>query len=392
EYKIQEVDYFKKQTVWDRHSPLVDFKEERYLDSKKARFVDFISWGMKQYPAQHYMIILWGHGKGWLVRDKAQVSHLSGSELADSLRQIHEEVLESKRPIDNFIADACFMQGVELATELSTYTRFTSGSAQVQSFLGLPYRTFFYELNSSFHRLGQRLKRQAEQFQKRGLPEKARAALDKWEVLKKDEPAAVANTLPYLVSASLSDSGYQGRVDKSSDGYPEGKDFFTFASVDGKVLRLQLIPQLEKLAVALKAFLFEDKEKRFERALDLQFAVPALQMFRTDLRTRELGSTLGKLKLLGKSYPGSAQARVVARAAHEAEKTLEAVVPSVYFSKRYEKYPRFRAIGFWLPESPEEYKEDLAAFQDTLFFNSNTLKAKKPAWKDLYEVLFEEEP
>ncbi|MEZ4749467.1 MAG: hypothetical protein R3B54_02215 [Bdellovibrionota bacterium] len=209
---------------------------------------------------------------------------------------------------------------------------------------------------------------------------------------KNDEPAAVASTLPYLVSASLSDTGYQGRVDKDSDGYPEGKDFFTFASVDGKALRLRLIPQLEQLATALKAFLLEDKNKRFERALDLQFAVPSLQMFRTDLRTRELGSTLGKLKLLGKSYPDSTQASIVARAAHEAEKSLQEVVPSVYFSKRYEKYPRFRAVGFWLPESPEEYKEDLPAFSDTLFFNSNSLKAKKAAWTDLYEVLFEEEP
>ncbi|MCB0404655.1 MAG: hypothetical protein KDD51_07690 [Bdellovibrionales bacterium] len=392
EYKIQTTDYFKAQTIWDRHSPLVDFKEEGYLESKKARFVDFISWGMKNYPAEHYMIILWGHGKGWLVRDKAQVSHLSGSELADSLRRIHEEVLESKRPIDNFIADACFMQGVELATELSAYARFTSGSAQVQSFLGLPYRTFFYELNSSFHRLGQRLKRQAQQFEKRGLPDKARAALAKWEILKTDEPAAVASTLPYLVSASLSDSGYQGRVDKDSDGYPEGKDFFTFASVDGKALRSQLIPRLERLAETLKAFLLEDTAKRYERALDLQFAVPSLQMFRTDLRTRELGSTLGKLKLLGKTFPDSKQARVVARAAHEAETSLEEVVPSVYFSKRYEKYPRFRAIGFWLPESPEEYKEDLDAFEDTLFFNYNSRGAKKPAWADLYDVFFEEEP
>ncbi|MEZ4749466.1 MAG: clostripain-related cysteine peptidase [Bdellovibrionota bacterium] len=188
EYKIQSMDYFKAQTIWDRQSPLVDFKEEGYLDSKKARFIDYISWGMKNYPAEHYMIILWGHGKGWLVRDKAQVSHLSGSELANSLRRIHEEVLESKRPIDNFIADACFMQGIELATELSAYTRFTSGSAQVQSFLGLPYRTFFYELNSSFHRLGQRLKRQAQQFEKKGRPDKAKAALATWEILKTTNP------------------------------------------------------------------------------------------------------------------------------------------------------------------------------------------------------------
>lgn len=30
---------------------------------------DFLIWGIKKYPAQHYMLILWGHGSGWLDED-----------------------------------------------------------------------------------------------------------------------------------------------------------------------------------------------------------------------------------------------------------------------------------------------------------------------------------
>ena len=26
---------------------------------------DFVSWGIKSYPAQHYMLVLWNHGAGW---------------------------------------------------------------------------------------------------------------------------------------------------------------------------------------------------------------------------------------------------------------------------------------------------------------------------------------
>jgi hypothetical protein len=32
---------------------------------------DFIKWGMKEYPAQHTMLVLWGHGRGWENQDNA---------------------------------------------------------------------------------------------------------------------------------------------------------------------------------------------------------------------------------------------------------------------------------------------------------------------------------
>jgi Clostripain family len=34
-------------------------------------FTDFIKWGMKEYPAQHTMLVLWGHGRGWENQDNA---------------------------------------------------------------------------------------------------------------------------------------------------------------------------------------------------------------------------------------------------------------------------------------------------------------------------------
>ena len=32
---------------------------------------DFIKWGMKEYPAQNTMLVLWGHGRGWENQDNA---------------------------------------------------------------------------------------------------------------------------------------------------------------------------------------------------------------------------------------------------------------------------------------------------------------------------------
>ena len=26
---------------------------------------DFIQWGIKDYPADHYLLVLWNHGSGW---------------------------------------------------------------------------------------------------------------------------------------------------------------------------------------------------------------------------------------------------------------------------------------------------------------------------------------
>lgn len=50
--------------------------------------------------------------------------------------------------VDVYASDACLMQMLEVSYELSDSARFIVGSAQVQNFLGLPYRRIMYELNT----------------------------------------------------------------------------------------------------------------------------------------------------------------------------------------------------------------------------------------------------
>jgi hypothetical protein len=52
------------------------------------------------------------------------------------------------RPIDILAADACLMQMLEVANELSDQAEYIVGSAHLQNPFGLPYRTLFHDLNT----------------------------------------------------------------------------------------------------------------------------------------------------------------------------------------------------------------------------------------------------
>lgn len=399
-------DFRGKQSVRDRESPIVEIKPEGFLSSKAKRFVDFVDWGMKRYPAEHYLVVLWGHGQGWLVQhDKDSALHLSGQELADSLQQIYLKTLEGKRPIDNFVADACFMQGVELATTLSPYARFISGSAQVQDFMGLPYRTFFYEMNSSYPRITRRLKRDLEEAKEQKLPERVRRLETALERIKgtdttaADEPLAVAYMLPDLMAASLDEKGLQGRVDTGAEAYKKGIDFFTYASVDSTALRQKLVPALDALATRIVTFVKAAKDKKSlqDRKDYFYFNVPKLQLFESKLQTRELGSANGFLKEdIAKKFPVD-EARRIARQAHAGLddkpgvlRALEEAVPAFRFAERYEKFPHFRSMGFWLPYTSAEYQAEIAMFEKSLFFRFNPGTEKSSAWREMFRLIYEE--
>jgi len=84
-------------------------------DPKTLR--DFIEWGVKKYPAQHYMLIVSDHGAGWegAVEDK---SHKGWMDLPDIKKAIAgaEETTGEKLDVLGF--DACLMAQAEAAYEL----------------------------------------------------------------------------------------------------------------------------------------------------------------------------------------------------------------------------------------------------------------------------------
>lgn len=145
---------------------------------------DFVIYGMQHYPADHFALVIWNHGAGWLdvdhyasVRDIEDSSHRAHPALFRStLQQLTEG--EATRPIafddtskdfldtqglhqafsavqgitgrklDIIGMDACLMAMVEGARELAVHADYFVASQEVEPIDGWPYALILQGLNA----------------------------------------------------------------------------------------------------------------------------------------------------------------------------------------------------------------------------------------------------
>lgn len=113
--------------------------------------VDFVTWGMRTYPADHYMVILWNHGSGWdkdseklpvikgISYDDTSRSHISTNQLADAVDQITSN---TGNRIDILGFDACLMSMFEVIDSLAGMVDYVVGSEHTEPGDGYPYDDF----------------------------------------------------------------------------------------------------------------------------------------------------------------------------------------------------------------------------------------------------------
>ena len=122
--------------------------------------VDFVTWGVQNYPADHYVLILSDHGMGW-PGGWSDPSHRrsggGGIPLVDRLgNQLYlmelSRALEQARSaagIDRFELigmDACLMAQLEVMTALQPYAHYAVASEEVEPAIGWAYASFLAEL------------------------------------------------------------------------------------------------------------------------------------------------------------------------------------------------------------------------------------------------------
>src|SRR5204863_591509 len=92
---------------------------------------NFVLWGEDQYPADHYALVIWNHGAGWLPT-KAAGNKLSVPPRAVSIDDSTNNEIETwqlpqamvvqaqgaRHPLDILIFDASLMQMAEVAYEV----------------------------------------------------------------------------------------------------------------------------------------------------------------------------------------------------------------------------------------------------------------------------------
>jgi hypothetical protein len=150
---------------------------------------DFIQWGTKNYPADHYLLVLWNHGQGWDDTDiyanerhrglrrlatgpirhalfhppvrnllvKADSDTIARAILLDDNAKDFLDNLEMKkvmaetakllkRKLDILGMDACLMSMAEVGYQIRDSASYTVGSEQTEPGEGWPYQTILAAL------------------------------------------------------------------------------------------------------------------------------------------------------------------------------------------------------------------------------------------------------
>lgn len=188
-------------------APVMDLGETDSGDPQTL--LNFITWARESYPAQHTMLILWGHGRSWqpeaaqkLAAEGAADGALAGADADPALgatmfrgtvEAMLAEAMEAERsicsdsgtgnaidvkelaqvlalaaeqsgqPIDILGMDACLMCNVELAYELKDCVGYIVGSEEIVPNAGWPYDRLLRQLVDKPAMLPEELARRAPQ-------------------------------------------------------------------------------------------------------------------------------------------------------------------------------------------------------------------------------------
>ena len=109
----------------------------------QSTLTDFISWGMSNYQAENYGVVLWNHGGGWnsIASDDSSSDSLTANEVSGALAGFSG--------IDLVGADACLMGMVEFADQISNSASVFVGSEQLEPGDGWSYDTILTDLTAN---------------------------------------------------------------------------------------------------------------------------------------------------------------------------------------------------------------------------------------------------
>lgn len=117
--------------------------------------VDFVKWGIQNFPAKHYFVAVWNHGSGWHFQDMmrsgsgfqindisfddASGNHITTEQLGVAMSEIKGYL---GRNVDVYGSDACLMQMIEVAGEMKDSVNYFVGSQETEPGEGWPYAPF----------------------------------------------------------------------------------------------------------------------------------------------------------------------------------------------------------------------------------------------------------
>jgi hypothetical protein len=132
-------------------------QEQRTLRSNETdtgspvTLYNFMSLCIQNFPAEHYMVVLSGHGSGtardFLLKDDSPAGSLTFSELKEAFQQLRDEL--GGQQIDILGLDTCLMSMAEVAFELKDLAKVMISSESYSPASGWPYQQIVSSLNKA---------------------------------------------------------------------------------------------------------------------------------------------------------------------------------------------------------------------------------------------------
>ncbi len=309
--------------------------------------IDFLAFGVKNYPAQHYMVIIWSHGTGYaggISPDYSSGSQLSIEQLSTALEYLQHVHLQGRK-IDIYASDACLMQSLEVIYTLRQRARFIIGSANREQKNGWPYQEILQYLTTH----------------------PSRPQLDSGAGL--DRAYWLAAEIPHLYLQHYFDRDTWATMNT------------VVATEVARVDRQSLQQSLQRLSHALRTFLRRDP---LLHPLKVLTAVNNSYQFAP--ANRDLKTFLAQLQTL------TSRDSTVHRASRAVQDALAQMVlrPEASDPKKHSRYFHSRGFGYgtmaagltlWLPSSHEEFSTTQKTFAQTPLL-------KETGWYQLQAELF----
>jgi hypothetical protein len=199
-------------------------------------FIEFIRWGVENYPAEKYAFIIWNHGWSWSMAPSgprkgiASDDH-SGSDLTVAGGE-YEAVLSAAKDImgKKFALlgmDACLMASWEIARVSAPYADYYVASQATESFDGWAFHTAFSDLvadpEMDANELGTVIARRFHETEDSTL-----------SVTNLQDLAAMDGAIDYFAQAVMDDDDPRGEVRRQArrsqnfDGDPNDRDMGDF--------------------------------------------------------------------------------------------------------------------------------------------------------------------
>jgi len=113
---------------------------------------DFLSFGIQEYPADHYMVVLSGHAGGterdYLMKDQSSTGSLTFNELKQVFKWLKAD--RNGKTIDILGMDNCLMSMGEICYELKDLAQIVVGCESYSPASGWPYRQILERMRDDF--------------------------------------------------------------------------------------------------------------------------------------------------------------------------------------------------------------------------------------------------